>query len=135
MITKLSNKELDVLYNLKKAIWKSKVRVREAWLEGEKPPSNYEGIWPDPPPVGKMRSTLRKSSKTRQPWLPSGVKMYQVTLSQFIKWQVARYHKNEPDSPAKEKEIQDWMNMHERAVANAINSGISVSKEVKADYE
>jgi hypothetical protein len=80
----------------------------------------------EPPASFPKRPT--EHVQTRKPWMPTGVKMWQIPQSQFISWQTLRH----PD--ADNAEIFQWQGEHRRAVGQALRDKLPVPREVKADY-
>ena len=80
----------------------------------------------EPPASFPKRPT--EHVQTRKPWMPTGVKMWQIPQAQFISWQTLRH----PD--ADNAEIFQWQGEHRRAVGQALRDKLPVPREVKADY-
>ena len=79
-------------------------------------------------PPASFPKRPRSEVQTRKPWMPTGIKMWQIPQAQFISWQISRY----PD--ADDAEIFQWQGEHRRAVGQALRDKLPVPREVKADY-
>jgi hypothetical protein len=80
----------------------------------------------EPPAAFPKRPT--DHVQTRKPWMPTGVKMWQIPQAQFLSWQNLRY------PGADDAEIFQWQGEHRRAVGQALRDKLPVPREVQADY-